>query len=192
MNCIICRGAFRRRRSARCATEVQPPVGRTPQSWIPAGAVGAPQTGRVVRRNSCEISNPSTYAYESVPWHRCPILAPHSGSGFTLVPLRPPSGEQGSTLGSAPAGSCSESRARSYAACPGFGGLESSTFLGMKAWTKPETEFSDSRGNPGLSTDLGLNTPNCLLPRGYDVATKMQGTLTPHRRRRRSLPPPEV
>lgn len=38
------------------------------------------------------------------------------------------------SLSTATRGGCSESKAQSYAACPGFGGLESSTFLGMKAW----------------------------------------------------------
>ena len=36
--------------------------------------------------------------------------------------------------GLTPLGGCSESKARSYAAGPGFGGRESSRFLGTKRW----------------------------------------------------------
>ena len=43
---------------------------------------------------------------------------------------------------STPLGGCSESRARSYAAGPGFGGRESSRFLGRETLEKPDNDLS--------------------------------------------------
>ena len=85
-------------------------------------------------------------------------------TGTRLSLLGPLSGEQGSILLVGIRGGLFGEQGSILCSRPGFGGLESSTFLGMKVWKKPETEFSDSRGNPGLSTVLGLNTAYCLLP----------------------------
>ena len=43
---------------------------------------------------------------------------------------------------STPLGGCSESKARSYATGPGFGGLESSRFLGRETLEKPDNDLS--------------------------------------------------
>ena len=90
----------------------------------------------------------------------------------TLQPLRMcppgrPSGERGSILPVRPLGGCSESKARSYAAGPGFGGRESSRFLGTKHWKKPETasiiaRTTDRREGPGRA--IRPLTPKLLAP----------------------------
>ena len=91
--------------------------------------------------------------------------------------LKRPSGEQGSIPGpplaagkraslrgdrweskaqsfrSTPLGGCSESKARSYATGPGFGGLESSRFLGRETLEKPDNDLSIT---PHLSVGKGF------------------------------------
>ena len=66
-----------------------------------------------------------------------------------------------------PLGGCSESKAQSYAAGPGFGGRESSRFLGTKRWKKPETasiitRTCDRREGPGRA--IRPPTPTLLAP----------------------------
>ena len=70
---------------------------------------------------------------------RTPTRVSEGPKRETLQPLRMcppgrPSGERGSILPVRPLGGCSESEARSYATSPGFGGRESSRFLGRKHW----------------------------------------------------------
>ena len=91
--------------------------------------------------------------------------------------LKRPSGEQGSIPGpplaagkraslrgdrweskaqsfrSTPLGGCSESKARSYATGPGFGGLEPSRFLGRETLEKPDNDLSIT---PHLSVGKGF------------------------------------
>ena len=54
---------------------------------------------------------------------------------------------------SEPLGGCSESEARSYATGPGFGGLESSRFLGRETLEKPDNDLSIT---PHLSVGKGF------------------------------------
>ena len=54
---------------------------------------------------------------------------------------------------STPLGGCSESKARSYATGPGFGGLESSRFLGRETLEKPDNDLSIT---PHLSVGKGF------------------------------------
>ena len=54
---------------------------------------------------------------------------------------------------STPLGGCSESKARSYATGPGFGGRESSRFLGRETLEKPDNDLSIT---PHLSVGKGF------------------------------------
>ena len=54
---------------------------------------------------------------------------------------------------STPLGGCSESKARSYATGPGFGGLEPSRFLGRETLEKPDNDLSIA---PHLSVGKGF------------------------------------
>ena len=67
---------------------------------------------------------------------------------------------------SRPLGGCSESKARSYAAGPGFGGRESSRFLGTKRWKSQKLrQLSPERTSEwkGSGRVLGQLDPNHLL-----------------------------
>ena len=76
-----------------------------------------------------------------------------SRNGKAGVPPGRPLGEQGSILPVRPLGGCSESKARSYATGPGFGGLESSRFLGRETLEKPDNDLSIT---PHLSVGKGF------------------------------------
>ena len=89
----------------------------------------------------------------------------------TLQPLRMcppgrPSGERGSILPVRPLGGCSESKARSYAAGPGFGGRESSRFLGTKRWKSQKlSQLSPEQPTEWKAPDgeIGPLRPHCSL-----------------------------
>ena len=90
----------------------------------------------------------------------------------TLQPLRMcppgrPSGERGSILPVRPLGGCSESKARSYAAGPGFGGRESSRFLGTKHWKSQKPASIIARTTErmeGPKPCFGPTQPKLLAP----------------------------
>ena len=66
-----------------------------------------------------------------------------------------------------PSGLTPESEAQSYATSPGFGGRESSRFLGMKRWKKPETESIIARTTErmeGPKPCFGPTQPKLLAP----------------------------
>ena len=102
---------------------------------------------------------------------RTPTRVSEGPKRETLQPLRMcppgrPSGERGSILPVRPLGGCSESKARSYAAGPGFWGRESSRFLGRKHWKKPETASIIARTTErmeGPKPCFGPLRPNCSL-----------------------------
>ena len=103
---------------------------------------------------------------------RTPTRVSEGPKRETLQPLRMcppgrPSGERGSILPVRPLGGCSESKARSYAAGPGFGGRESSRFLGRKHWKKPETASIIARTTErmeGPKPCFGPTQPKLLAP----------------------------
>ena len=86
------------------------------------------------------------------------VLDPSTGSrsGKALVPPGRPSGERGSILPVRPLGGCSESRARSYAAGPGFGGREPSRFLGTKRWKSQKLTQLSPEQPSGWKTSEGV------------------------------------
>ena len=97
---------------------------------------------------------------------QCSTPRPAHAAGRRLSLRGGPSGERGSILPVRPLGGCSESRARSYAAGPGFGGREPSRFLGTKRWKSQKLrQLSPDRTSEWKARDgvIGPPRPNCLL-----------------------------
>ena len=80
---------------------------------------------------------------------------------------------------STPLGGCSESKAQSYATGPGFGGRESSRFLGTKRWKSQKLrQLSPERTSEwkGSGRVLGQLDPNHLLRSQHRPTTPTSAT----------------